>query len=157
MFMAAHWDHRHRIALVIQTFIVSVLSTSIYAQATATPANSISRRLGLVFITVVLMWLKLGVLRLVVPFVIVALVVLAIKNPHVRNSRLVKVGFSLVLLGFFVLFLAGILGADNAIGIGMLFAFLIPTGLFTTLIGTVLALSRNRANSERPGRANLPM
>ena len=107
-------------------------------------ADTVPQRVGLIFITIVRMWLQLGPLRMLLPVALVALVALAVSKPHVRGSRLVQIGFSILLFGIVPLLLAAVLGSDNPIGLGMLFAFLTPIGLVVTVVGTTLAFLKNR-------------
>jgi hypothetical protein len=140
---------QQRIMAIMAVLFVTLLATPLWA-GTSTPweffrqnaayADSVSKRLGLIFFTIVLMWLQLGSLRLLLPIALIGLAASAIRNPHVRGSRLVQIGFSIFLLGFVPLLLAGVLMTDNPIGFGMLFAFLSPIGLLVIVVGTTLAL-----------------
>jgi hypothetical protein len=146
------------VVLAMTVLILALLATAVYAEAT-TPweffranmdrSGSVTAKLGVIFFTLVLAWLSLGALRLLLPIVLIALVVLGVRKPEVRSSRVVQTGGSLLVLGVMPLLLAVILGADNPIGLGLLFAFLTPLGLFVAGAGTVIALAKNRL-----GRSN---
>src|SRR3954466_15751975 len=82
-------------------------------------ADTPGKWLALPFFTILMAYLYLPRLLLW----IVALVgVLALVRPPVRDSRLVRSGLALFVLGFAVLTVAGRFN-DNALGAGFLFAF----------------------------------
>jgi hypothetical protein len=108
-------------------------------------ADSVSERLWIIFFTLVKLWLSLGALRMLLPVILIGLAVLAARKPQVRRSRFVQIGFAVLLVGIVPLTLAGVLGADNPIGLALLFAALTPIGLLVVAAGTVLALVKSRA------------
>jgi hypothetical protein len=137
--------------LLSGAIIVTGLASRIYAQS-STPweflgqvaqAESLSQRLGLIFVSVVMMWLYLGRLRLLLPVILLALVVLAIAKPGVRRSRLVQTGFALFIFGLLPLLVVGIFVTDNPVGLGMLFAFSSVTGLSVVFVGVIVTLLKS--------------
>lgn len=142
-------SHTVRTLLAGAIIVTNALAARIYAQGSMPwellgqvgQAETLSQRLGLIFIAVVKMWLSLGRLRLLLPVILIALVVLAMAKVEVRRSRLVQTGFALFLLGLLPLLLVGIFVTDNPVGLGMLFAFFSVIGLsviFVGVIGTLL-------------------
>jgi hypothetical protein len=103
----------------------------------ASQADSVTEWLSLVFLAVVLLR---GYLRVLLPVALLAVIVLAVKKPQVRRSRLVQVGFSIFTLVLLPLLWVGALVTDNPIGLGMLFALLSTIALFLIVIGAILNL-----------------
>lgn len=144
-------SHTLRNLLAGAIIITDALTVRIYAQG-STPwevlgqvgqAETLSQRLGLIFIAVVMMWLYLGRLRLLLPVILIALVVLAIAKPAVRRSRLVQTGFAFFLLGLLPLLVVGIFVTDNPVGLGMLFAFFSVIGLSVVFVGVIVTLLKS--------------
>jgi hypothetical protein len=117
--------------------------------------DTFSKGLGLAFFTTVLTFMNflalVARLRLsfLLPIALIALMLLAVFSPAVRESRLVRVGFGLVTLGVVPLLIAGTF-TDNPLGFGFLFAFLTPIGLLLIVSGAIFAL----ATRESPDRRN---
>jgi hypothetical protein len=144
-------SHTLRILLAGAIIVTNSLAARIYAQG-STPweflgqvgqAETLSQRFGLIFVSVVMMWLYLGRLRLLLPIILLALVVLAIAKPGVRRSRLVRTGFALFIVGLLPLLVVGIFVTDNPVGLGMLFAFFSVIGLSVVFVGVIVALLKS--------------
>ena len=68
---------------------------------------------------------------------VVAMVVLAVTKPEVRDSRLVRVGATVLLVTF------GMLSWLPGIGTGLLFLFSVPIALLLILVGTILSFVKS--------------
>ena len=118
--------------------------------------DSFGKVLGLAFFAIILTFMnamalaavfRLGVL---VPVVFIALVLMAVFSPVVRESRLVRAGFGLVALGVVPLWVAGMF-SNNPLGFGFLFAFLTPIGGLLIVGGAILALTAGQSiDREQP-------
>ena len=99
-------------------------------------ADTPGKWLALPFFTIMMAYLYLP--RFLIGVVIVV-GVLALVKPQVRDSRLVRSGLALFVLGFAVLTVAGRVN-DNSLGAGFLFAFTSPIAAVMMLLGAMGAL-----------------
>jgi len=99
-------------------------------------ADTLAKWLALIFFTTLLMYLYLP--RLVLG-VVIAVAGLALVQPRVRHSKLVRVGLVLVSVGWVALAVAGRFN-DNPLGFGFLLAFTTPLGAAMMLLGAMQAL-----------------
>ena len=122
-----------------------------FSREGAAHTDSAAKLAGLVFFTIVLMFMNLMAalarvrLGLLLPIVFIAFATLAVLSPQVRRSWLVRVGFGLLVVGVGPLVAAGAFVSDNPVGLGFLFAFLTPIAGLLILTGTILALTTNRS------------
>jgi hypothetical protein len=99
-------------------------------------ADTVGKWLALIFFTTMLTYLYLP--RLVLGVVIVV-AGLALVQPRVRHSKLVRGGLVLVSIGWVALAVAGRFN-DNPLGFGFLLAFTTPLGAAMMLLGAMQAL-----------------
>lgn len=105
-------------------------------------ADSVGKWLALIVFTVLLasmyavLWFDAA---------IVLVVVLAAVSPRVRDSRLVRTGFGVFLVGVLPLVAAGLFN-DNPLGFGFLFTFCRPVAAILMSTGAAFALLRRPAS-----------
>lgn len=147
------------VGVVAAVFIVALFARPLadeqtpweFFRASAARTDTAGKVAALFFFTTVLMWMNLMAalvrvrLGLLLPIVLVALAVLAAVNAQVRRSRLVRVGFGLLVAGVLPLAAVGTFGTDNPVGLGFLFAFLTPIAALLIVTGTILALTADRS------------
>lgn len=108
-------------------------------------ADSVGKTAGLVFFTIVLVGMNLMAslarLRMGLVLPVVLFGAAAVSSARVRRSRLVRIGVGLGILGVVPLVLVGTMVTDNPVGLGFLFAFLMPVAAILIISGTVLALT----------------
>ena len=102
--------------------------------------DSPAKWFALIFFTVIYLYFDMMRFPWVVPMVLAPVVILAVMMPRVRESRLVRFGVVVLVLGWIPLLLASALGEDNALGAGFLFAFAMPIGFLALVIGTIVAV-----------------
>ena len=151
--------------IIVLAAVTAVLAVALFARPLAgepTPweflrtgaarADSPGKRMGLVFFTIVLMWMNFMAalarvrLGLLLPIVLGALLALTLVSARVRRSRLVRVGFGLLAVGLIPLVVVGGFVTDNPVGLGFLFAFLTPIAGLLILCGTILALTTGQSH-----------
>jgi hypothetical protein len=139
---------KHPAAMAIAVIAIHLCAATAYAQddtawgllrENISKIDSISEGIALAFFTIVFLWFDMARFPWLAPLALVPVLILAVGIPRVRSSRLVRFGLVTILLGWTPLLLAGVLGEDNALGAGFLFAFAMPIGFLAVVTGTVAA------------------
>ena len=140
---------KHPAALAVALMLIHMCAVTVYAQEDTawgffrehiSHADSIPKWFALVFFTTVLLWFDMARFPWLAPVALIPVLILAAAMPRVRSSLLVRIGFVCLLLGWTPLTLAHVLGENNALGPGFLFAFAMPVGFLAIMTGTVGAI-----------------